>query len=46
MNLGSGPLEGDAFGEMLLARQEGRAGDMIARPTWASDAYRPLFQQQ
>jgi SAM-dependent methyltransferase len=30
MKFGSGPVEGDAFGEALLARQEGRVGDIIA----------------
>jgi SAM-dependent methyltransferase len=30
MSLGSGPVEGDAFGQALLARQEGRVGDMFS----------------
>jgi 2-polyprenyl-3-methyl-5-hydroxy-6-metoxy-1,4-benzoquinol methylase len=30
MNLGVGPVEGDAFGQALLARQEGRGGDIVA----------------
>jgi 2-polyprenyl-3-methyl-5-hydroxy-6-metoxy-1,4-benzoquinol methylase len=30
MNLGSGPVEDDAFGQALLARQEGRVGDIIS----------------
>ena len=30
MHLGSGPLAGDAFGQALLARQEGRGGDLFA----------------
>jgi hypothetical protein len=30
MNLGSGPVEGDAFGQALLARLEGRVGDIVA----------------
>ena len=30
MNLGSGPVEGDAFGQALLARQEGRVGDVVS----------------
>jgi SAM-dependent methyltransferase len=30
MNIGSGPIEGDAFGHALLARQEGRVGDIVS----------------
>lgn len=30
MDLGGGPIEGDAFGQALLARQEGRSGDIIS----------------
>lgn len=30
MNLGSGPVDGDAFGQALLARQEGRYGDIVS----------------
>lgn len=30
MSVASGPIEGDAFGQALLARQEGRAGDIVA----------------
>ena len=30
MNLGSGPVEGDTFGHALLARQEGRVGDIVS----------------
>ena len=30
MNLGRGPVEGDAFGQALLARQEGKVGDIVS----------------
>ncbi|MBO0731003.1 MAG: methyltransferase domain-containing protein [Acidimicrobiaceae bacterium] len=30
MDLGSGPIEGDAFGQALLARQEGRVVDIVS----------------
>lgn len=30
MTFGSGPIEGDAFGQALLARQEGRSGDIVS----------------
>src|SRR4051794_17027475 len=30
MSLRSGPVEGDAFGQALLARQEGRVGDIVS----------------